>query len=308
MLYLRFILPFFLLFNFISVANANSNSTILVINASTGEIINQEQSLEQRYPASLTKLMTLYLAFSALEKGYFTADQSLVVSRRAALQPSSKLGLRQGEKIKVKEAIISLIVKSANDAAVVLAEALAGSEESFAVQMNLKASELNMQKSSFRNASGLHDDEQYTTARDMAKLALALKNHFPHYFPLFSVTEFYYKDRLYSTHNNMVLKYDMVNGIKTGYTRASGYNMITSAKKDGVELLAVILGESNANARDETMEKILKSAFLGSKLKNIIVEKLVEKSSYIQLTKLNIFNLPTPVAKPNRYDYALYQH
>jgi D-alanyl-D-alanine carboxypeptidase len=209
-----------------SPAAADSKFASILIDVNNGRVLQQSNPDLPRYPASLTKMMTLYLAFQALDDGRLTLDQPLWVSANAAQQPPTKLGLRPGQSISVEDAMLALVTKSANDAAAVIAENLGGTEENFARRMTTKARGLGMSETTFRNASGLPDPYQITTARDMSTLALALIHHYPHYYHYFSTQNFYYKGRALANHNHMLGAYAGVDGIKTGYTRASGYNLV----------------------------------------------------------------------------------
>jgi len=230
----------------------------LVMN-SEGQIIHKLNIDAPVHPASLTKLMTLYLTFEALKTNKISMKEELTVSKKAAGQPPSKLWLKTGSKITVKEAILALIVKSANDASVVLSEALANDEWFFTELMNNKAKKLGMHRSYFRNASGLHYSDQITNARDIARMAYLIKKNFPEYFNLFSQTAFRYKGKLYTSHNNVLMDYLPATGMKTGYTKKSGYNLITTATKGKKEVLAVIIGANSSKARDKRMVELLEN-------------------------------------------------
>lgn len=222
----------------------------IVIDALSGEVIASSNADESRYPASLTKLMTLYITFSALDKGDLTLDDKIKVSRYAANRSPSRLGVKPGETIKVKDAIMALIVKSANDCAAVLAEELGGSEENFAKIMTQTAKDLGMKNTTFKNASGLPNRQQKTTARDMAILGSAIYHHFPEYYDLFSTTQFKYKGTTFYTHNHLLKKFKGADGMKTGFTSAAGYNIITSAERDGRRVIAVTMGHNSIKDRD----------------------------------------------------------
>lgn len=241
--------------------NANSKYASLVINADTGVVLHQENAGAYRHPASLTKIMTLYLTFDAIEKGKLRMSQRLRVSSRAEAQPPSRLGLRRGERISVRDAILSVVVKSANDSAVVLAEAIAGTEWQFTSHMNRMAKQLGMNHSTFKNASGLHHRRQRTTAYDMARLAVAIRRDFPRYYHLFSRTRFFFKGKTYKTHNRVMNKYRGADGLKTGYIRASGFNLITSAERRGDKIIGVVMGGRTSRSRDQHMMKLLDRAF-----------------------------------------------
>lgn len=242
-------------------AHANSKYAGLVVDADTGKVLYQDSAGRHRYPASLTKVMTLYLTFDAIESGKLQLNQRIYVSKRAAAQPPSKLGLTAGQTIKVKDAINALIVKSANDVAVVLAEAIAGSEWQFAKLMTAKARELGMRYTSFRNASGLHNRRQKTTAYDMARMASALYNNHRKYYHMFNKTKFYYRGELIQGHNRVTRNYPGADGLKTGYTRASGYNLITSAQRGDMRIIGVVMGGKSSRSRDTHMRKILDRSF-----------------------------------------------
>lgn len=233
-----------------------------VIDATTGRVLESQDADSTRYPASLTKMMTLYLTFDALKHGRLRLDQNILVSQYAAQQPQTNIALQPGDQIAVKDAILSIVVRSANDSAVTLAEALGGgSEAAFAHRMTEKARALGMNHTFFHNASGLPDPMQRTTARDMAILGRALRRDFPQYFPFFRTESFSYRGKLYVTHNHVMTRYDGVDGIKTGYIRASGFNVVTSVKRDGHSLIAVVMGGSTARARDDKMIALLDHTF-----------------------------------------------
>lgn len=232
-----------------------------IVDADSGRVLHTENADALRYPASLTKMMTLYLTFDALKKGKLKLDQELPVSMHAAGQPQTNIALDAGDRLAVKDAILSLVVRSANDSAVVLGEALGGSEEGFARKMTEKARALGMKNTTFYNASGLPDPRQKTTARDMAMLGMALRRDFPQYYPFFKTESFSYNGKTYGTHNRVMTRYDGVDGIKTGYIRASGFNLVTSAKKDGHTLVGVVLGGNTWRARDDKMIALLDQNF-----------------------------------------------
>lgn len=242
-------------------ARAESRHSYLVMNAETGDIIMQENADAIRYPASLTKMMTLYLTFEALKKGVLKLDQKLPVSAKAARQPQTNLSLRRGDKISVRDAIVSLVVRSANDAAMVLGEALGKTEFNFGVMMTTKARRLGMTNTIFRNPSGLPDSKQHSTARDMAILGVALRKHFPEYYHYFKTQNFTYKGRFYPGHNRVMSRYQGVDGIKTGYINASGFNLVTSVKRNGYTLVGVVMGGRTYQARDNEMISLLDRSF-----------------------------------------------
>lgn len=233
----------------------------LVLDAANGRVLYEQDADDYRYPASLTKMMTLYLVFEALNRGRLDLRQTLWVSARAASRPPSKLGLKAGDRLTVEEAILGLVTRSANDAATTLAEGLAGSEEGFARLMTQKARALGMTRSSFSNASGLPDPDQVTTARDMARLALALQRHFPQQYRYFSTPYFYFRNRAYDNHNRLLGDYPGTDGIKTGYIRSSGYNLVASAQREGRRVIGVVFGGETASARNEEMRLLLDQGF-----------------------------------------------
>ena len=246
-----------------------------VVHADSGDVLFDRYSTLSRYPASLTKMMTLYLLFEELEAGQKTLKTKLKVSKSAASQPPSKLGLRTGRTITVEDAIKALIVKSANDVAVVVAESISGSEWRFARKMTAKARSLGMRKTTFRNASGLPNSKQRTTARDMAELGRRLYQDFPQYRHYLKSKKFVWGKRTYTTHNSLVKNYQGADGIKTGYTRASGFNLTTTAERDGHRLIGVVLGGRSSYTRDRHMREILDKAFGQIKKKPALVASLV---------------------------------
>jgi D-alanyl-D-alanine carboxypeptidase len=231
----------------------------LVIDGNSGEVLQASNADAIRHPASLTKIMTLYLLFEELEAGRIRLDTPLKVSARGAEQAPSKLGLRPGQTIAVEDAIKAVVTKSANDAAVTIAENLAGSEEEFARAMTQKARALGMAHTTYVNASGLPDDDQLTTARDLALLGRAIADRFPRYYRYFSTPAFVYHGEAMRNHNHLLGSVAGVDGIKTGYTRASGFNLVTSVHRDGRYLVAVVLGGHSAFARDARMRELINS-------------------------------------------------
>ena len=238
------------------VAVANASVSSIMIDAANGEVMYEMNADERRYPASLTKLMTLYITFNALENNHIKLTDKLKVSRTAAGRSPSKLGVRAGETITVKDAIMAVIVKSANDCATVLAEHFAPTEADFAVLMTNTAHKLGMKHTTFKNASGLPNKQQKTSARDMAILAMAVYHHFPQYYKWFSAKSFQYKGRTIGGHNYILKTFAGADGMKTGYTAASGYNIITSAKRSGKRVIAVTMGHNSVGERDKKVSKI----------------------------------------------------
>ena len=244
-----------------SAEEAQARYASIVIDAETGEVLRSRSADVRRYPASLTKMMTLYLLFEAIEDGKLSLNSKLTVSKRAAGQSPSKLGLRAGSTIRAEDAIKSLIVKSANDIAVVVAEALGGTEIEFARIMTRKAQELGMSRTTFRNASGLPNRKQRSTARDMSRLAQALMRDFPERYHYFDDQRFSYKGRVHRTPNKLLARYRGMDGIKTGYIRASGFNLVASAERDGRRVIAVVFGGKTPNSRNAHMANLLDLGF-----------------------------------------------
>ena len=233
----------------------------MVVEAVTGEILYSYEEDIPFPPASLTKMMTIYLAFDALQDGRLQAEQPLAVSANAARQPPSRLGLREGSTITATDAILALITKSANDAAVVLAEAMSGNEAEFAKAMTEKARLLGMANTTFLNASGLHEEGQLTTARDMSKLAMGLLGNHPVLYKQFSIRWFSWRGRSYANHNPLLTSYEGADGIKTGYVKESGYNLVGSAERNGVRIIAVALGSKTPHIRNWAMTTLLDYGF-----------------------------------------------
>ncbi len=258
---------------FISV-KANASVSSIMIDAESGKILSESNADELRYPASLTKLMTLYITFDALEKGIIKWEDKLPVSRRAANMSPSKIGVKRGEKIKVGDAVMALIVKSANDCAVVLAEGLGYSEENFAKTMTKVAHELGMNNTSFYNASGLPNKKQKTTARDMALLGAAIYHHFPQYYKLFSTKKFTYKGRTIYTHNHLLKTFKGADGMKTGFTNAAGYNIVTSAERNGQRVIAVTMGHRIMKQRDKKVASMMEHGLQKLALNNHVEEEI----------------------------------
>ena len=231
------------------------------VDVKTGRVLHSANADTRNYPASLTKMMTLYLVFEALDTGKWTLQTHLRMSRRAARQPASKLGLEAGETLSVRDAILALVTKSANDVATAVAENMSGSERNFALLMTAKARRIGMNRSTFRNASGLPHMGQQSTARDMATLARALMIKFPRYYGYFATREFTFRGQTYSNHNNLLESYDGVDGIKTGYIHASGFNLVTSAVRGGRRIIGVVLGGRTGADRDRRMAALLDSGF-----------------------------------------------
>ncbi len=245
---------------FYGVDPSRENESI-VIDADTGRVLSSINADAITYPASLTKMMTLYLTFEALNSGRLRLDQYLPVSSEAASKSPTKLHLVPGDSVQVHDLILGIVTKSANDAAAVLAEGLAGSEPAFADRMTAKASQLGMTSTAYRNASGLPDPEQRTTARDVAQLALALYHDFPREYRYFATRQFFFRGRVILTHNHLLDWYEGADGIKTGYIGASGFNLAASAVRNGHRLIGVVMGGASAGSRDREMAALLDQGF-----------------------------------------------
>jgi D-alanyl-D-alanine carboxypeptidase len=240
-----------------AASSYNPPYAAIVVDAKTGAVLHQSAPDGARHPASLTKIMTLYMLFERLEAGKISLDTTMPVSEEAASQAPTKLGLRPGGTLSVEDAIKGLVTKSANDASVVIAEALGGSEEEFARMMTRKAQALGMRNTVYRNASGLPNDEQITTARDQALLGIAVQQRFPKYYRYFSLSAFVYHGKSIRNHNKLLGQVEGVDGIKTGYTRASGFNLVTSAKRGYRHIVAVVLGGRSGGSRDARMRELV---------------------------------------------------
>jgi D-alanyl-D-alanine carboxypeptidase len=229
----------------------------IVVDANSGRTLYSADEDGLRHPASVTKVMTLYLLFEQLDSGAMTLQTRIPISEHAAVQAPCKLGVRPGRTITVEEAIKAVVTRSANDVAVAIAEAIGHDESAFAEMMTRKARALGMSNTVYRNASGLPDDEQVTSARDLSILGRAIEERFPRYFKYFSTQEFDFAGRAIGNHNHLLGRVDGVDGIKTGYTRASGFNLLTSVHRDGRSLVAVVMGGRSAGARDRIMENLI---------------------------------------------------
>ena len=240
----------------------------IIVDARSGDVLYARHADKRRHPASLAKMMTLYITFEALEAGKLALARKIRVSKRAAGQTPSRLGLTAGQTIAVEDAILGLVTRSANDAATVLAEALAGTEAKFALLMTERARALGMKRTRFTNASGLHNRRQVTTARDMATLARALRRDFPQYYPYFSIQRFKYKNRSYRNHNRLLRQYPGADGVKTGYIGASGFNLVASAERAGRRIIGVVLGGRSTRTRDRHMINLLDRGFAALKTRD----------------------------------------
>jgi D-alanyl-D-alanine carboxypeptidase len=242
-------------------AEARAKFSALAVDARTGDILFSSDADGLRHPASLTKVMTLYILFQEMKAGRLTLDSRLSISRYASSRPPTKLGVKPGDTVRVEDAIKALITLSANDMAVAVGENIAGSEQAFARRMTDTARSLGMSRTTFRNASGLPDPKQVTTARDMATLSLRVQRDFPQYYPYFRTTSFKYGKRTIRTHNRLLKRFEGTDGIKTGYIRASGFNLTTSARRGDKRIIGVVMGGRTGRARDTYMMTMLAKAF-----------------------------------------------
>ena len=281
----------------------------IVIEETSGKVLFARNADKARYPASLTKIMTLYLLFEELESGRMTMRTKLPVSRVAASRSPSKLYLKPGQSITVKDAIYALITKSANDVATVIGEALSGTEREFGKRMTRKARALGMSATTFRNASGLPHSKQRTTARDMARLGIAVRRDFPQYFGFFSTKSFRWRGKRFGNHNKLLSNYTGTDGIKTGYIDASGFNLLATVERNGVRLIGVVFGGRTGKTRDAHMVKILDKSFKRVKPGDIRTQIAAASSNAVRaLPKTLPQSLPVrppapdtlPVAPPPR--------
>ena len=282
----RFILfPLIILAVFVFIFPANAKYASFIINENTKRIYHNTNADTLNYPASLTKIMTLYMIFDALETKKITMNTKFKVSKRASRQPPSKLHLPAGSTISVKNAIMALITKSANDVATVVAENLGKSERNFAKLMTKKAQKLGMTRTTFKNASGLPNRAQLSTARDMATLGIAIRRDHPKFFELFKTKHFVYKGIKYTNHNNLLGSYSGTDGIKTGYTYASGFNLVASVERNGQRIIGVVFGGKKARSRDKHMINLLNKHFKTQPSKPLV---RMAKPSEVPLTRPKI--------------------
>ena len=242
-------------------AYCNDLMSYIVMDGKTGQILEQDKDKNLKHPASLTKIMTLYLTFEALKNGDITMDTQIEVSDSIASQPKFNANLKEGEFISVRDAILGVIVKSFNDFAVALSEVVADNEWKFVRKMNKKAKELGLENTYFKNSTGFSHDNQQTTAYDLAKLVFRIKHDFPEYYDLFSTKSFIFRDNVYETHNHVLMDYKYAEGLKTGFTKMAGYNLATTAKKDDRDLIGIVISCTNLKDRDAFMISILDNNF-----------------------------------------------
>src|SRR5438445_2105208 len=257
----------------------------LVMDANSGAVLHAENADSLRHPASLTKIMTLYLLFEQLEAGKLRLDSRMEVSEHAAQQAPSKLGLEPGQTIAVEDAIRALVTKSANDAAVVIAETIGGDEDTFARLMTRKARALGMSRTVYNNASGLPDEEQLTTARDQVTLGRAIQDRFPRYYAYFKTPRFVYHGHAIRTHNRLLGKVEGVDGIKTGYTRASGFNLVTSIRRGNRHIVAAVLGGTSGASRDARMRSLVEQHIASASASRSVAKITESNESAIAASK-----------------------
>jgi D-alanyl-D-alanine carboxypeptidase (penicillin-binding protein 5/6) len=285
---------------------AMAGSASLILDARTGKVLSSENADELNHPASLTKMMTIYMTFEAMSRGKISWNTPISVSKYAASRPPTKLGVRAGGTITVREAVLGMITKSANDAAAAMGETLGGSESNFARMMTQKARQLGMSRTTFYNASGLPDSRQVTTARDMSTLAIALMRNYPSEYRLFATASFNFRGKTIRGHNNLMYRYQGMDGIKTGYTNASGFNLVSAVKDGNRRVVGVVLGGRTARSRDDKMAGLLDkylgraSSSGGAKLvASVNARQPVEVASAAEAS-----DLPVPATAPRSNELA----
>lgn len=274
---------------------ANAGSAQLLLDARTGEVLASENPDELNHPASLTKMMSVYMVFDAIRAGKISWDSPVPFSKHAASRPPTKLFVKAGDSITVREAVLAMIVKSANDASAAIGEKLGGSEEGFATMMTRKARALGMMNTTFFNASGLPHPQQFTTARDMSTLGVALMRDFPKEYELFATKSFKFRGKTINGHNNLMYRYKGMDGIKTGYTNASGFNLVSAVEHNGRRVIGVVMGGRTAASRDKIMERLIdaniRKASSGQQL-------LVSRSTGVQMDIARLGDeIPVPASR-----------
>jgi D-alanyl-D-alanine carboxypeptidase len=286
-----------------------ARSAAIVIDAKTGKVLYSADADGRRYPASLTKMMTLYLTFEALAKGKINRNSQVVFSANAAAEPPTKLGVKAGGSVTVETAILSMVTKSANDSATALGEMLGGNEATFARMMTAKARALGMNGTVFRNANGLPNPGQFTTARDMATLGIALREHFPQYYGYFSQRSFLYGRQRINGHNRLLGRIKGVDGIKTGYTRASGFNLVSSVSDGNRRIVGVVMGGTSGGSRDNQMATLINTYLPRASTRGggDLVAKASGNNPITALAKVLLpkHDAPTPDDKPMVEDDAV---
>ena len=297
----------FILFFIVISSSAKAKYASFIINENTKRIYHNTNADTRNYPASLTKIMTLYIVFDALKNKKISMNTKFKISKRAARQPPSKLNLSAGSSITVKNAILALITKSANDVATVVAENLGKSERNFAKLMTKKARKLGMTRTTFKNASGLPNRGQLSTARDMAVLGIAIRKNHPNFFKLFKTKSFVYKGIKYTNHNNLLSNYSGTDGIKTGYTNASGFNLVASVERNGQRIIGVVFGGKKARSRDKHMINLLNKYFKTSPSKPLVriakPSEIPKARPKIIIAERNVRNFKIP-ARTNKTLYS----
>lgn len=282
-------------------AVAWAGSASIILDARTGKVLSAENPDTLNHPASLTKMMSLYLTFEALRRGTINWDSPVKVSKTAAAKPPMRLGLKAGMTLTVREAVLGMIVRSGNDAAAAMAEKLAGSEADFAQAMTRKARQLGMSRTVFINASGLPASAQVTTARDMSTLAIALMRDFPREYKLFATESFVFRGRKVRGHNNLMYRYDGMDGIKTGYTNASGFNLVSAVRDGNRRVVGVVLGGRTARSRDDKMAALLdRHIGKASSTRNRALVTAAKTGGAAEVAALDASNVPLPFAAPER--------
>ncbi|AOG10554.1 D-alanyl-D-alanine carboxypeptidase [Agrobacterium sp. RAC06] len=274
---------------------AQAGSAQLLLDARTGEVLASENADVLNHPASLTKMMSVYMVFDAIKAGKLSWDSPVPFSKHAASRPPTKLFVKAGDSITVREAVLAMIVRSANDASAAIGEKIGGSEEGFAALMTRKARSLGMMNTTFFNASGLPHPRQFTTARDMSTLGVALMRDFPKEYELFATKSFKFRGKTINGHNNLMYRYKGMDGIKTGYTNASGFNLVSAVEHDGRRVIGVVMGGRTAASRDKIMERLIdasiKKASTGQQL-------LVSRSTGAQMDLARLGDeVPVPVSR-----------
>ena len=280
---------------------AGGKHAAIVVDANSGKVLYSDNADAPRHPASLTKMMTLYMLFEAMEAGRISRSTAVPISKHAASMAPTKLGVKAGSSITVETAILALVTKSANDAAAASGELLGGSESRFAQMMTAKARSIGMKSTRFYNASGLPDPRQITTARDMAVLGIALRSDFPQYYKYFSVRSFTYGRSRLANHNKLLGRVAGVDGIKTGYTRASGFNLVSSVSLNNKKLVTVVLGGQSGRSRDAEVAALIKKHLpkatsrkvIGGLFANLKSKQVIEEEQALALAD----PAPVPAAK-----------
>jgi D-alanyl-D-alanine carboxypeptidase len=279
-------------------AAANPRFAAVVVDAKSGKVVFDRNADEKRYPASLTKIMTLYLVFEDLKAGRIKLDTQMKVSAHAAGEPPSKIGFKAGQTVRVEDAIKILITKSANDVAAVVGEALSGSVPAFAERMTRKARALGMTRTTFKNASGLPHSDQVTTARDMATLGLAIQRDFPEMYRNFSLRSYTYRGNAYRNHNGLLGKVSGMDGIKTGFIRASGFNLTASVERNHQRIVAVVMGGHTAASRNDYMAKLIEDTFRTASLtKTGSIAAFAGEPPGVDAARLKLASLPPPLPR-----------